>query len=133
MILSSSTISMRRFGCPFAFDMPPFRQRKETFDSAGFLQGELVTQPRPIPCASACSRSIGRSHTYEHGRPNRSPQGTLDLLPMRVVALGPIHGYAINPEDSGDFPRGSSGAAGFASKLRKSAVDRVLLFSMCHF
>jgi PadR family transcriptional regulator, regulatory protein PadR len=23
------------------------------------------------------------------------PQGTLDLLIMRVVALGPIHGYAI--------------------------------------
>jgi len=23
------------------------------------------------------------------------PQGTLDLLVMRVVALGPIHGYAI--------------------------------------
>jgi len=23
------------------------------------------------------------------------PQGTLDLLILRVVALGPIHGYAI--------------------------------------
>ena len=23
------------------------------------------------------------------------PQGTLDLLIMRVIALGPIHGYAI--------------------------------------
>jgi len=24
------------------------------------------------------------------------PQGTLDLLIMRIVALGPIHGYAIS-------------------------------------
>jgi PadR family transcriptional regulator, regulatory protein PadR len=29
-------------------------------------------------------------------RKSELPQGTLDMLILRVVALGPIHGYAIS-------------------------------------
>jgi len=31
------------------------------------------------------------------------PQGTLDLLILRVVALGPIHGYAVAQCYAGPF------------------------------
>src|SRR5579871_2628715 len=48
-----------------------------------------------IPCASTCGdvyvEAIGMATQGKFDL----PQGTLDLLILRVVALGPIHGYAI--------------------------------------
>jgi hypothetical protein len=41
-----------------------------------------------IPCISDISVNNIRSAHY-------SSQGTLDLLILRIVALGPIHGYAL--------------------------------------
>src|SRR6476661_3691293 len=50
------------------------------------------------PCASTDQRSmIGRSERYMGMASPKSdlPQGTLDLLILKTVALGPVHGYAI--------------------------------------
>ena len=49
-----------------------------------------------MPCASTRSPLICRSRRYR-ARQSKSdlPQGTLDLLILKIVALGPVHGYAI--------------------------------------
>src|SRR5437870_6894382 len=54
--------------------------------------------PRQTPCASTDQRSmIGRSKRYMGMTSLKSdlPQGTLDLLILKTVALGHVHGYAI--------------------------------------
>ena len=55
----------------------------------------LPLLPQPTPCASV----YHGVYVEVIGMPIPSkfdlPQGTLDLLILRVVALGPIHGYAI--------------------------------------
>ena len=54
--------------------------------------------PRQTPCASTDQRSmIGRSKRYMGITSLKSdlPQGTLDLLILKTVAIGPVHGYAI--------------------------------------
>ena len=52
---------------------------------------------RQTPCASTDQRSmIGRSKRYMGMASPKCdlPQGTLDLLILKTVALGPVHGYA---------------------------------------
>src|SRR5690349_11630006 len=51
-----------------------------------------------MPCTSTGQWStISRSKRYIGMAPPKSdlPQGTLDLLILKTVALGPVHGYAI--------------------------------------
>jgi len=48
-----------------------------------------------IPCASTCPRVYVEVTGMATPSKFELPQGTLDLLILRVVALGPIHGYAI--------------------------------------
>jgi len=50
--------------------------------------GEHSGWPR-IQGAADVKRGIGMAEKYD------LPQGTLDLLILKVVALGPVHGYAI--------------------------------------
>src|SRR3569833_2806232 len=52
---------------------------------------------RQTPCASTDQRSmmIGKSTRYMASQKCDLPQGTLDLLILKTVALGPVHGYAI--------------------------------------
>src|ERR1700733_10269629 len=47
------------------------------------------------PCASTCHRVYVEVVGMTIQSKFELPQGTLDLLILRVVALGPIHGYAI--------------------------------------
>src|SRR5207302_9574994 len=49
------------------------------------------------PCTSTLDSCICRSQRHTSMTLPRSdlPQGTLDMLILQIVALGPIHGYAI--------------------------------------
>ncbi|HLM57721.1 MAG TPA: PadR family transcriptional regulator [Pyrinomonadaceae bacterium] len=50
-----------------------------------------------MPCASTCDAVICRRRRCPTLTQTKSdlPQGTLDLLILKIVALGPVHGYAI--------------------------------------
>src|ERR1700733_14180005 len=50
-----------------------------------------------LSCASTPFVLMHRSTRYQGMSPSKSdlPQGTLDLLILKVIALGPVHGYAI--------------------------------------
>jgi PadR family transcriptional regulator PadR len=50
---------------------------------------------KTIPCASTGHRVYVEAIAMPTPSKFDLPQGTLDLLILRVVALGPIHGYAI--------------------------------------
>src|SRR5438105_10489850 len=53
---------------------------------------------RMMPCASTRRGITCRSRRYMGTKQTRSdlPQGTLDLLILKIVALGPDHGYSIS-------------------------------------
>ena len=55
------------------------------------------------------------------------PQGTLDLLALKVIALGPVHGYAIALAPRPGVARRRAGAAGLALPGPTPARDRGLL------
>src|ERR1017187_1692531 len=46
-------------------------------------------------CATGVGVTCRRSRCGIMGAKSDLPQGTLDLLILKVVALGPVHGYAI--------------------------------------
>src|ERR1700720_5013541 len=50
-----------------------------------------------IPCASTCccDRQVEDGGIVMTAEKSDLPQGTLDLLILKVAALGPVHGYAI--------------------------------------
>ena len=48
-------------------------------------------------------------------------QGTLDLLILKVVALGPVHGYGISQRIRQISDRRAAGAAGLALSRAASA------------
>jgi transcriptional regulator len=51
---------------------------------------------RGTPCTSTYERvTLKQQETPAMTAKSDLPQGTLDLLIMKVVALGPVHGYAI--------------------------------------
>jgi PadR family transcriptional regulator PadR len=69
------------------------RQRRH---GSAYLTAACSTE---IPVASDGPAGICRSERYRHRHmavpKSELPQGTLDMLILQVVALGPIHGYAI--------------------------------------
>src|ERR1041385_6822581 len=60
------------------------------------VQASLIRRTlHRTPCASTRDPVICRSARYAMPEKSDLPQGTLDLLILKIVALGPVHGYAI--------------------------------------
>jgi len=79
----------------------PAQPSPETFiGHFALLIENRLTRPGSIhsqltPCASTCHRVYVEVIGMTTPSKFDLPQGTLDLLILRVAALGPIHGYAI--------------------------------------
>jgi PadR family transcriptional regulator PadR len=59
------------------------------------VRGSLATYPKLIPCTSTHPRVYVEAIGMTTRAKFDLPQGTLDLLILRIVALEPVHGYAI--------------------------------------
>jgi PadR family transcriptional regulator, regulatory protein PadR len=59
------------------------------------IRGSLATYPKLTPCASTHDRVYVEALGMTTRTKFDLPQGTLDLLILRIVALEPVHGYAI--------------------------------------
>jgi PadR family transcriptional regulator PadR len=59
------------------------------------IRGSLATYPKLTPCTSTHDRVYVEALGMTTRTKFDLPQGTLDLLILRIVALEPVHGYAI--------------------------------------
>jgi PadR family transcriptional regulator PadR len=82
-----------------AYSLRPglFRDDCNSEQKKSSLASVVNVNLEPAPCHATGILLIHRSARYMPVTPPKSdlPQGTLDLLILKVIALGPVHGYAI--------------------------------------